>query len=157
MFCLFPRLLNELSNLAFMGKISYPKKPTFTSPMSSQIMSIKTSVSLLIVSVLVLPSGISRAGDIDVQTSNVRVTVGKNGGINIQSKSPGVIAIPHRQLSNPSLRRQHWPKLNRTSKYNTRIKQATLCNGRTSSHQSTQISGGSRGSQTQTTSTTVCR
>ena len=143
---MFPRLLNELSNLSFMGKISDPKKPTSTSPMSSQIMSIKTSVSLLIVSVLVLPSGISRAGDIDVQTSNVRVTVGKNGGINIQSKSPGVIAIP-----------QHWPKLNRTSKYNTRIKQATLCNGRTSSHQSTQISGGSRGSQTQTTSTTVCR
>jgi len=41
-------------------------------------MSIKQSISLLIVSaLLVLPSSIARAGDIDVQTANVRVTVGK--------------------------------------------------------------------------------
>jgi len=52
-------------------------------------MSIKQSISLLIVSaLLVLPSSIARAGDIDVQTANVRVTVGKDGGINIQSRSP---------------------------------------------------------------------
>jgi len=56
-------------------------------------MSIKMSI-LIVSALLVLPSGIARAGDIDVQTSNVRVTVGKNGGINIQSKSPAVIAIP---------------------------------------------------------------
>jgi hypothetical protein len=122
-------------------------------------MTIRKSISLFIVSaLLVLPSGIARAGDIDVQTANVRVTVGKDGGINIQSRAPRV--IPHRQLGNPSLRRQHWPKLNRTSKHNTWIKQSTLCNGRSYSHQSTQTSGsGSRGSQTQssTTSTTVCR
>jgi len=62
-------------------------------------MSIKQSISLLIVSaLLVLPSSIARAGDIDVQTANVRVTVGKDGGINIQSRSPRVIVIPHRQL-----------------------------------------------------------
>jgi len=67
-------------------------------------MSIKQSISLLIVSaLLVLPSSIARAGDIDVQT-NVRVTVGKDGGINIQSRSPRVIVIPHRQLGNPYLR-----------------------------------------------------
>jgi len=63
-------------------------------------MSIKQSISLLIVSLLVLPSSIARAGDIDVQTANVRVTVGKDGGINIQSRSPRVIVIPHRQLGN---------------------------------------------------------
>jgi len=56
-------------------------------------MSIKQSISLLIVSaLLVLPSS-ARAGDIDVQTANVRVTVGKDGGINIQSRSPRVIVI----------------------------------------------------------------
>ena len=114
-------------------------------------MSIKKSISLLIVSaLLVLPNGIAKAGDIDVQTNSVRVTVGKNGGINIQSRPSGINIIPQH-------RRQALPKLNRTSKHNTWIKQATLCNGRSYSHQSTQISGGSRGSQTQTTSTTVCR
>ncbi len=116
-------------------------------------MSIKKSISLLIVSaLLVLPSGIAKAGDIDVQTNSVRVTVGKNGGINIQSRPSGVNIIPQH-------RRQALPKLNRTSKHNTWIKQTTVCNGRSYTHQSTQTSGsGSRSSQTQSsTSTTVCR
>jgi len=53
------------------------------------------SISLLIVSaLLVLPSGIAFAGNIDVQTNGVRVTVGKNGGINIQSRPSGVNIIP---------------------------------------------------------------
>jgi len=77
-------------------------------------MSIKQSISLLIVSaLLVLPSSIARAGDIDVQTANVRGNCRQDGGINIQSRSPRVIVI------SSSIRqfylRQHWPKLNRTS------------------------------------------
>ena len=125
-----------------------------------ELMSIKKSISLLIVSaLLVLPSGIAKAGNIDVQTNGVRVTVGKNGGINIQSRPSGVNIIPQHRVPSPSLRRQALPRLNRTSKHNTWIKQTTVCNGRSYTHQSTQTSGsGSRSSQTQSsTSTTVCR
>jgi len=97
-------------------------------------MSINKSISLLIVSaLLVLLAEIAQAGDIDVQT-DVRVTVGKNGGINIQSRPSGVNAIPHHRVPGP-LRRQHWPKL--YSKHNTWIKQTTVCNRRSYSHQST--------------------
>jgi hypothetical protein len=121
-------------------------------------MSIKKSISLLIFSaLLILPIQIAKAGDIDVQTGNVRVIVGKDSAINIQSKSPRV--IPHRQLGNPSLRRQHWPRFNRPSKHTTWIKQTNLCNGRSYRHQSTQTSGSGRSiAQTSSsTSTTVCR
>jgi hypothetical protein len=122
-------------------------------------MSIKKSISLFILSaLLVLPSQIAQADDIDVQTDGLRVTVGKNGGINIQSRPSGVNAIPHHRVPGPSLRRQSWPKLNRPSKHNTWIKQTTLCNRRSYNHQSTQTSGGRSIVRTQTsTSTTVCR
>lgn len=59
-------------------------------------MSIKKSTSLLIVSaLLVLPRQIGKAGDIDVQTNGARVTVCKDGGINIQSRPTEVNVIPH--------------------------------------------------------------
>jgi hypothetical protein len=122
-------------------------------------MSINKSISLLIVSaLLVLPGQIAKAGNIDVQTDGVRVIVGKNGGINIQSQPSGVNVIPHYRVPGPSLRRQHWPKLNRSSKHNNWIKQTTVCNRRSYSQQSTQTSGGRRIAQSQSsTSTMVCR
>lgn len=139
----------------------YTKKPIFFRAQSYQLMSIKKLVSFLFISaLLVLPSGIVRADDIDVQTPNVRVTVGRDGGINIQSKPSRVIVIPHHRVPGSSLGRQRWPKLNRTITHNTRIKKTTQCHQSSYSRQSTQTSGsGRRASQTQsstTFTTTVC-
>lgn len=122
-------------------------------------MSIKKSISFLIVSaLLVLPNGIAKAGDINVHTPGVRVTVGKDGGVNVQSGQTRVITTPNRLLI-PSYRRPPLPTSYRTSTHNTQIKQKTVCRGSTYSHQSTYTSGGSQTAQVQssTTSTTVCR
>lgn len=123
-------------------------------------MSINKSIFFLIVSaLLILPGSITRAGDIDVQTNSTRVTVGKDGSINIiESKSPGVV-FPNHRLPNSVYRHQYWPIRNRTSNRNTWIKKTTQCNGSSYSHQSTQTSAsGRRVGQTNTsTSTTVCR
>ena len=44
---------------------------------------------------MVLPRQIAKASDIDVQINSGRVTVGKDGGINIQSRPTWVNVIPH--------------------------------------------------------------
>ena len=121
-------------------------------------MSIKKSISLIIVSaLLVLPNGIAKAGDINVHTPGVRVTVGKDGGVNVQSGQTRVVTPPNRLLI-PSYRRP-LPTNYRTSTYSPKINQKTVCRGSTYSHQSTYTSGGSQTAQIQrsTSSTTVCR
>ena len=118
------------------------------------------SISFLVVSTLiVLPVGIARAGGVDVQTGNVRVTVGKNDGIIIKSRPTGVRVIPNHRASSPIYRRQPWPMGNSQSTHNTWIKKTTQCHGSSYSHQSTQTSGSGRSvAQTHSsTSTTVCR
>jgi len=60
-------------------------------------MSIKVDL-LLISALLILPIQIA-AGDIDVQTGNLRVIVGKDSGINIQSRSPRVIPKANTSIS----------------------------------------------------------
>jgi len=97
------------------SKLNYYTKTDFFPRMDLSAYASK-SISLLIVSaLLVLPSGIAFAGNIDVQTNGVRVTVGKNGGINIQSRPSGVNIIPqHRAWS--FFTPPTFARLNRTSK-----------------------------------------
>ena len=123
-------------------------------------MSINKSISFLVVSaLLILPGIIAKAGDIDVQTTSSKVTVGEDGSISIvESKSPGVVVIPNHRLPDSVYRHQHWPIRNRTSNYNTWIKKTTQCSS-SYSHQSTQTSASGRrvGKTNTSTSTTVCR
>jgi hypothetical protein len=50
------------------------------------------TISLLTLSVLLsLPTGIASANEMNLQTDNVRLTIGKDGGIKIRSNSAGTV------------------------------------------------------------------
>lgn len=121
----------------------------------------KQIISLLVLpGLMILPAGIATAGDIDVQTDDMRVIVGEDGDVRINSTPTRTINPLHvptsrvrfpqnlfqrfRSLKTP---RTNWKTFGRTS--------SSYCNGRTITRQSTHSnSSGTATSRIYTSTTT---
>lgn len=119
---------------------------------------ITKAISFLIASAfLVLPSGIAQAGDVDVQTGNMRATVVEGNTKVTNGRSQVTI-----NRDRPNYRRNG-------RIYNSRLKRIPVvspqvrrtqsnCKGSTYSHQSSQTTVSSNGNtRTQRSETTVCK
>ncbi len=122
---------------------------------------ITQAISFLIASAfLVLPSGIVQAGDVDVQTGNMRATVVENGNTSVKNGRSEV---------NINRDRPNYHRRNGRI-YNSRLKRRlpvvspqvrrtqSNCKGSNYSHQSSQTTVSSNGTtRTQRSETTVCK
>ena len=118
----------------------------------------KQSLSLLVLSAfLVLPSGIAKAGDVDVQTGNMRTTISQNRDITV--KNGGSEVIIHR--TSPNVRRQRiYNRIkNRTWRGSPQVRRTqNTCKNGNYSHQSSQTTVSSNGvSRTRSSESTVCK
>jgi len=80
-----------------------------------------------------ITSQMAQAGSNIVSNRRRWGNCGQNGGISIQSRPSGVNAIPHHRVPGRCFTHNIGLKLNR--KHNTWIKQTTVCNRRSYSHQ----------------------
>lgn len=124
-------------------------------------MIIKQSLSLLVLSAfLVLPSGIAKAGDVDVQTGNMRTTIGQDRDISV--KNGGSEVIINRDRTSPNIRRRHGRIYNRIKNRTWRVspqvrRTQNTCKNGSYSHQSSQSTVSSNGvSRTRSSESTVC-
>ncbi len=123
----------------------------------------KQSVSLLVVSaLLILPAGIAKAGNVNVQSGNMRATVVQDRNISIKNGNSEVKI--NRDRSSPTYRHRNGRI------YNSRIKNRAWsvkpqvrrtqnnCKGGSYSHQSSQTTVSSGGiSRTQSSESTMCK
>jgi len=122
----------------------------------------KQTISLLVASVLlILPSGIAQAGDVDVQTGNMRATVVQDGNISVKNGRSQVNI--NRDRSSPNYRLRRWriqnpPIKRRPPVVNPQVRRTqTNCKGSTYSHQSSQTTVSSGGvTRTRSSESTVC-
>lgn len=123
----------------------------------------KQSISLLFVStLLVLPVGIARAGDIDVQTGNMRANITQERGVSVKNGQTEVTISPTRSL--PNYRYRNWRIRNSQINRSPWVKKPEIrhtqknCKGGSYSHQSTQTTVSNGGaSRTYSSASTVCR
>jgi hypothetical protein len=124
----------------------------------------KQSISLLVVStLLVLPGGMAIAGNIDVQTGNMRATIAPNRSVNVKTGQTSATISPKRSPM-PNYRRQNGHIRNSQIRYNPatvkpQVKRTrNTCNGGSYSHQSTQTTVSNGGvSRTYSSASTMCR
>lgn len=120
----------------------------------------KQSISLLILSAfLVIPSGIAKAGDVDVQTGNMRTTISQDRDISVKDGRSQVNI--NRDRTSPNLRRRHgriYNRIkNRTWRVSPQVRRSQICKGGSYSHQSSQSTVSSNGaSRTRNSESTVC-
>jgi hypothetical protein len=125
----------------------------------------KSCLLLVLPILFILPTGIAKANDLDVQTGTMRVTIDHNNGIRIESANGGTLFMPSRSpMSNASWRgypsRLPIPPAvsthPSTSIHRSQPLSSSRCTGQTEeSNQSSRSNGGM--SQTySSTSTSVC-
>lgn len=121
----------------------------------------KQSISLLILSAfLVIPSGIAKAGDVDVQTGNMRTTISQDRDISV--KNGGSQVNINRDRTSPNLRRRQgriYNRIkNRTWRGSPQVRRTqNTCKNGSYSHQSSQSTVSNNGvSRTRSSESTVC-
>ena len=109
-------------------------------------MSAKQTISILALSVLmILPAEIATAGNIKVQNGNSRVTINRNGDINIRNS--------RRRLYRRRVNRGSAIRVPSRSVYRQTIKQRSNC----TTYRSTRKSGSGNNRSYARTSTTTCQ
>lgn len=119
----------------------------------------KQSISLLILSAfLVLPSGIAKAGNVDVQTGNMRTTIGQDRDISVKN---GESQVNINRRTSPNLRHRQGRIYNRIKNRRRESPQVrrtqNTCKNGSYSRQSSQSTVSSNGvSRTRSSESTVC-
>lgn len=122
-------------------------------------MIIKQSLSLLVLSAfLVLPSGIAKAGDVDVQTGNMRTTISQDRDISVRNGGSEVIINRDRTSGNIRRQRIYNRIKNRTWRGYPQVRRTqNTCRSGNYSHQSSQTTVSNNGvSRTRSSESTVC-
>lgn len=113
----------------------------------------KKSISLFTISaLLVLPVGIASAGEIDLETDNVRLTIDQDGDIQVQNAQPRAVIVPNRTPANVRVRKNG---AYRVLKYPGRT--AVVCRATGTKRTSTLRSRSTINRTQSATSTTICQ
>lgn len=115
----------------------------------------KQSISLLVLSaILVLPTGMAKAGTVDVQTGNMRTTINQDRDVKVKNGSSTVTI--NRDRTSPNYRRERLNSRLKRRPWTVRRNQNT-CKGGSYSSQSTQTTVSNNGvSRTRSSQSTVC-
>lgn len=113
----------------------------------------KKSISLLTISaLLVLPVGIASAGEMNLETDNVRLTIGQDGDIKVQSAQTGATIVPSRAPASVRV-----PKNGTYRVLKSPGKTTVVCRA-TGTKRTSTLSSRSTTNRTQSaTSTTICQ